>query len=89
MGKAIRAKPLRLAEKLLTIRNVLGVTHEELIRKLNCPAIPLYRASISQYESGKIEQPLPVLLKYARVANIYVDVLIDDELNLPNKIPAV
>lgn len=89
MGKASRARPKRLAEKLAAIRNNLGLTHEELIAKLDCPDIPLYRASISQYESGKIEPPLPVLLRFARLANIYVDVLIDDEINLPMQIPSL
>lgn len=88
MGRSSRAKPKRLAEKLAEIRSALGLTHEDLINQLDCPDIPLYRASISQYESGKIEPPLPVLLRYARLANIYVDVLIDDELNLPKYIPA-
>ena len=87
MGKATRVRPKRLPEKLATIRKALELTHEDLITKLNCPHIPLYRASISQYESGKIEPPLPVLLRYARIANIYVDVLIDDEIDLPDLIP--
>ncbi|MEJ7862528.1 MAG: helix-turn-helix domain-containing protein [Pyrinomonadaceae bacterium] len=88
MGKATRARPLRLAEKLAAVRSALGVTHEDMIARLDCPGIPLYRASISQYESGKIEPPLPVLLRYARLANVYVEVLIDDEIDLPNLIPA-
>lgn len=88
MGRSSRAKPKRLAEKLAEIRSALGVTHEELIKILDCSDVPLYRASISQYESGKIEPPLPVLLRYARLANIYVDILIDDNLNLPKHIPA-
>jgi len=83
-----RTRPERLAEKLRSIREALELTHEDLISRLDCPKIPLYRASISQYESGKIEPPLPVLLSYARLANIYVEVLIDDELDLPKKIPA-
>ena len=87
MGKASRARPERLAEKLASIRHALGLTYEELITSLDCAKIPLYRASISQYESGKIEPPLPVLLRYARLANVYVDVLIDDGLELPERIP--
>lgn len=89
MGRSSRAKPQRLAEKLAFIRKAIGVTHEELIAKLDCPDIPLYRASISQYESGKIEPPLFVLLRYARLANVYVEVLIDDAANLPAKIPSL
>jgi transcriptional regulator with XRE-family HTH domain len=44
--------------------------------------------AISQYESGKREPPLPVLLRYAELANVYVDALIDDRVDLPEKIPA-
>ena len=41
------------------------------------------------YELGKREPPLPVLLKYARIAGVYVDVLIDDELDLPKKLSSL
>jgi transcriptional regulator with XRE-family HTH domain len=41
------------------------------------------RASVSGYELGKREPPLPVLLKYARLVGISTDVLIDDKLKLP------
>ena len=88
MGKASRHRPVKLAEKLASIRQLLGLTYEELISRLDCPQIPLYRASISQYESGKAEPSLPVLLSYARLANIYVEVLIDDRLDLPERVPA-
>jgi transcriptional regulator with XRE-family HTH domain len=49
----------------------------------------LFRSSISGYELGTREPPLPVLLEYARVANVSVEALIDDELNLPDELPAV
>ena len=87
MGKASRARPEKLAEKLTAIREALGLTHEELINRLDCSQIPLYRASISQYESGKSEPPLPVLLRYARIAEITIDVLADDEMNLSDYFP--
>jgi len=41
------------------------------------------RASISGYERGEREPPLPVLLAYARLAKVSVERLIDDELDLP------
>ncbi len=34
------------------------------------------------------ESPLPVLLEYARAANVYVDALIDDLLDLPERLPS-
>jgi transcriptional regulator with XRE-family HTH domain len=82
MGRAKKVVPKHLAKKLEAIRKNLGLTYEELIAKLDCPEIPLYRASISQYESGKIEPPLPVLLKYAKLVNISTDALIDDNIEL-------
>ncbi|HKC65585.1 MAG TPA: hypothetical protein VKB86_18230 [Pyrinomonadaceae bacterium] len=40
-------------------------------------------AHISAFELGKREPPLPLLLKYARLARVSTDVLIDDKLSLP------
>jgi hypothetical protein len=34
-----------------------------------------------------MELPLPIMLAYARLAKIRVDVLIDDELDLPTNFP--
>lgn len=43
---------------------------------------------ISNYELGVGEPPRPVLLEYARLAEICVDTLIDDSLDLSEKLPA-
>jgi transcriptional regulator with XRE-family HTH domain len=48
----------------------------------------LFRSAVSGYELGTREPPLPVLLAYARLAGVWLDVLIDDELDLPEKLPA-
>ena len=48
-----------------------------------------FRSSISGYELGTREPALPILLKYAQVAGVCVDVLINDDLNLPEKLPNV
>lgn len=88
MGTEIRIKPERLAEKLKYIRQVLGLTLEATAEKLKTPKITLYRGTIHNYESGDREPPLPVLLQYARLANVYVEVLIDNDLNLPDRLPA-
>jgi len=48
----------------------------------------IYRSAISGYEIGRREPPLPVLLKYARLAGISTDVVIDDKLDLPEHLPA-
>lgn len=88
MGRRERAKPQRLAGKLAKIRLALNLTAEEMIKSLDYPALPIYRASITEYEKGKREPPLLILLQYARVANIFLEVLVDDQLDLPDKIPA-
>lgn len=87
MGSASRPKPARLAEKLLHIRIALGLSQSEMLTRLG-EADDLFRSSISAYERGVREPPLPVLLKYARVAGLYVDALIDDELDLPDVLPS-
>ena len=84
MGRAPKITPKKLAEKLTQIRRALGVkTLEEFIVLLDCPQANLYPSSIYFYEQGKREPPLIVLLRYARLAGVAVDVLIDDELDLP------
>lgn len=88
MGRASKRKPDRLAEKLLQIRLALGLSQNEMIRRLGL-SDELLQASISGYELGTRIPPLPILLLYAEVAGICTDVLINDKLNLPAKLPSV
>jgi transcriptional regulator with XRE-family HTH domain len=87
MGTKRRPKPARLAEKLLEIRNKLGLSQNGLIRRLGL-ANQLVQAEISAYELGIREPSLYVLLQYAKSANILVEWMIDDEIDLPENIPA-
>lgn len=87
MGKAQRPRPARLAEKLATIRTALGLSQNEMLSRLGL-ADEFGRNYISAFELGTREPPLPVLLAYARAANVIVDVLIDDALDLPEKLPS-
>jgi transcriptional regulator with XRE-family HTH domain len=48
----------------------------------------LSREKISAYERGERVPSLSVLLQYARVAGVWMDVLVDDELDLPTKLPS-
>lgn len=86
MGRA-RSKPSRLSEKLLAIRERLGLSQNELIARLGL-SDELTQARISAYERGVREPSLTALLRYARAANIYVEALIDDEIELPKRLPA-
>jgi transcriptional regulator with XRE-family HTH domain len=85
MGNA-RRRPKRLAEKLLQIRNALGLSQTEMHKRLGVEDEILYNR-ISDYELDKSEPTLMTLLQYARVAGVYVEDLIDDGLELPSKLP--
>ena len=87
MGEKARQKPARLAEKLLAIREALGLSQNELIKRLGLEDM-IYQSNVSGYESGEREPPLPILLKYAEAAGVCLDVLANDELDLPEKLPA-
>lgn len=87
MGKKPRPRPKRLPAKLLQLRESLGLSQGEMLKRLGYEA-EMVAARISEYELGKNEPPLPVLLAYARAANVSTDVLIDDELDLPAKLPS-
>ena len=92
MGRAARARPRRLPQKLLRIREALGVSCKVMVKKLkiempedNMPKI--YPQNVSGYESGKREPALLTLLAYARLAGVSVETLIDDKLDLPDRLP--
>ena len=85
MGKRSRPKPRRLAEKLLQIRLAYDLSQNGMIRRLGLTD-ELVQADVSAFELGTREPALPHLLCYARTAGIIVDVLIDDDLDLPTKL---
>jgi transcriptional regulator with XRE-family HTH domain len=86
MGRAARPKPARLAEKLLQVRTALDMSQDGMLRLLELDE-RLFRSAVSGYELGTREPPLPILLRYARIAGVCLEVLIDDKLSLPDKIP--
>jgi transcriptional regulator with XRE-family HTH domain len=87
MGTYPRLKQKRLPEKLRAIRDAFGISQSEMLKRLGAENLIEYNR-LSEFESGKREPPLLILLKYARAANVSTDVLIDDELDLPDKIPS-
>jgi transcriptional regulator with XRE-family HTH domain len=86
MGSA-RPRPKRLAEKLLQIRLSLGLSQTEIWKRLGVEDQIDY-TTISKYELDKNEPPLLVLLQYARLANLYMEALVDDSLDLPTNLPS-
>lgn len=87
MGTYPRLRQERLPEKLRAIRDALGVSQTEMLRRLGAEDLVEYNR-ISEFETGKREPPLRILLLYARVANVWMDVIVDDELDLPDKLPS-
>ncbi len=86
MGRYARPKPLRLTEKLLQIRTALELSQNGMLNRLGLGEV-LFRSSISSYERGESEPPLPILLQYARLAGVCLDVLVDDDQDLPKSLP--
>ncbi|MDX6531262.1 MAG: Helix-turn-helix domain [Blastocatellia bacterium] len=79
MGNARREQPRRLARKLLAIRQSLGMSQTEMAKALK---LKVSYTVISGYELGTNEPNLLTLLRYARLARVPVDNLIDDKLDI-------
>jgi transcriptional regulator with XRE-family HTH domain len=78
MGHA-RPRPKRLAEKLLKIRQALGVSQTEMVYRLGVDLAP---NNISKYEHDLNEPSSDVILAYARLARVSLEQLVDDEMEL-------
>jgi transcriptional regulator with XRE-family HTH domain len=79
MGKKARSRPERLPAKLLAIRRALGVNQTEMAKLLESATL---NKRLSEYESGRREPDLLVVLKYAKLGRVPVESLIDDNLDL-------
>ncbi len=78
-------KSARLAKKIRKIRIDLKLSQNQILERLGF-ADELFRSNISQYERGHRVPSPPVLLAYARLADVDLAILIDDELDLPERI---
>ena len=85
MGTRAREAPARLAEKLVQIREALDLSQDGMIRRMGVTE-KIIREDISKYERGVRQPSLLVVLEYARAANIQMEVLVDDSLNLPESL---
>jgi transcriptional regulator with XRE-family HTH domain len=90
MGSS-RPHPAKLAAKLLRIRACLGLTQKQMVERLKSErsGLTVYPGNISRFEQGLREPPLLVLLAYARAAGATIDMLVDDDLDLPNSLTKV
>ncbi len=87
---APRSQTAGLADKLRLIRLSLGLSQAQMVEKLKSQKLPaplkIYPGNISRFEQG-LREPTPLtLLAYARTAEVSVEVLIDSDLKLPNRL---
>lgn len=85
----IRAFPIQrqqfLGQKLLQIRKWLNLSQPEMVERLG---LQTDFTLISMYENNKRQPSLKILLAYARIAEISLEQIVDDdlELHLPERI---
>lgn len=77
---------MRLAEKLLQIRVGLGLSQTQMLERLGL-ADTMHYGRISEYEQDKREPNLITLLAYARAASVHLEDIVDDNFDLPRKLP--
>jgi transcriptional regulator with XRE-family HTH domain len=96
MGRNAHHTPAQLAAKLLQIRLKLGLSQNQMIRRLGLDG-QLIQSHISAYEQAneKLRRvpPPSVLLAYARAISTtgggeFLEALLDDEMELPQLLPA-
>lgn len=86
MGQRQRPRPKRLAAKLRQIRTLLGSTQEQMAAQLRRIESPPQPGHISEFESGRREPSLLFLLAVARLAGVTMEVLVDDDLDIPSRL---
>src|SRR5689334_13507746 len=86
MGNS-RHRPKLLAEKLLSIREFLNLGQQEMAETLRREIVShrrrefqLHPGRISEYETGKREPNLFMLIAYGRLAQIHLESFADDEI---------
>lgn len=82
-----RNRPKLLPAKLLAIREFLNVAQAEMASKLEFEILSHSRrqyqiesARISEYEKGKREPNLFVMIAYARLGHIHMESVVDDDV---------
>src|SRR5215213_6346665 len=86
-NKPLKYLPKRLGAKLRQIRMALGLTQEEFLKQLALPPV-ITQSTISAYERNAKLPPYFVLARYGDVANVWIDVLVRDSLDLPERLPS-
>lgn len=87
-NKPLKYIPYRLGTKLRHIREAMGLTQEMMLRLLNLPSV-VTQSTLSAYERNAKLPPYFVLARYSDVANVWIDVLVRDSLDLPVRLPSM
>jgi transcriptional regulator with XRE-family HTH domain len=87
MGSAPRPRPARLAVKLQQLRMRLGVTQAEMFERLGDTGTRLRVGHVGEFETGERVPTLQVALAYARAAGIPMELIVNDDLDLPERLP--
>jgi transcriptional regulator with XRE-family HTH domain len=88
MARVAVKNPRRIGEKLHQIRLMLELSQNGIIARMGLER-ELKRTSVSNFERKRRVPSLLVLLRYARVAGICLEVLVDDELELPKELSSL
>ena len=81
MGRSRRNKPKKLSQKLLAIRKRLHLSQTEMAKALQ---LKVHYSAVSNFELGTREPDLIVVLRYSRLAEVPMETIVDDQLNLPD-----
>jgi transcriptional regulator with XRE-family HTH domain len=81
MGRSRRNKPKKLRRKLLDIRKRLNMSQTQMARALE---LKVHYSAVSNFELGTREPDLLIVLRYARLARVPMELLVDDDLELPH-----
>ena len=82
MGRSRRNKPIKLGKKLLAIRKRLQLSQTAMARALE---LKVHYSAVSNFELGTREPDLIVVLRYARLARVSMETIVDDRMNLPDE----
>jgi transcriptional regulator with XRE-family HTH domain len=78
-----KRRPKRLAGKLLKIREALGLSQQEMAARLGERAgVEITYKNVSKYERDKSTPYMEIVLAYARLANVSMNQILDDKVNL-------
>ena len=89
MGRGRRARPKKLQEKVCEIRRKLDITQDEMAHSLveHGAEKTMHSGYVADFETGKRAPSLLGVLAYAKLMGVCADVLLDDEMDLPVKLP--